>query len=104
MSAAAGTRGTPLVRLQFSLPTIHCPACLNKIESRLREMPGLHWARVNLSMKRLTVEGAVAADEVLGVVSDLGFEAYPLDPAALENSADRTGRIFCCASLWLVLQ
>ena len=43
-------------------------------------------------MKRLTVEGAVAADEVLGVVSDLGFEAYPLDPAALENSADRTGR------------
>ena len=92
MSAAAGTRGTPLVRLQFSLPTIHCPACLNKIESRLREMPGLHWARVNLSMKRLTVEGAVAADEVLGVVSDLGFEAYPLDPAALENSADRTGR------------
>ena len=92
MSAANGTSGAALARLQFSLPTIHCPACLHKIESRLREMPGLHQVRVNLSMKRLTVEGAVAADAVLAVVSDLGFEAYPLDPAALENMADQIGR------------
>lgn len=99
MSAAARINAAPLVRLQFSLPTIHCPACLNKIENRLSEMPGLHRARVNLSLKRLTVEGAVAADEVLGAVSDLGFEAYPLDPAALENSTDRTGRdlLLCLA-------
>lgn len=77
---------------QFSLPTIHCAACIGKIERGLAALPGAHKLRVNLSLKRLSVEGGVDPDHVLDALSGLGFEAYPLDPAALGKSNDSAGR------------
>ncbi|QFT57664.1 putative copper-transporting ATPase PacS [Sulfitobacter sp. THAF37] len=78
--------------LQFSLPGIHCAACIGKIERGLADLVGVQHVRVNLSLKRLSVSGPVRPDRVLSVVTGLGYEAYPLDLAALDRSADTEGR------------
>lgn len=78
--------------LQFSLPTIHCAACIGKIERGLSGVLGVQDVRVNLSLKRLSVTGQVNPDRVLSVLADLGYEAYPLDLAALDRARDTEGR------------
>jgi Cu2+-exporting ATPase len=37
------------------VPTIHCGACIQKIEKTLGSLPGVEQARVNLSTKRVTI-------------------------------------------------
>ncbi|PUB15404.1 heavy metal translocating P-type ATPase [Yoonia sediminilitoris] len=78
--------------LQFSLPTIHCAACIGKIERGLRQITGVQDVRVNLSLKRLSVTGPVNPDRVQQTLSDLGFEAYPLDLETLNKARDNVGR------------
>ena len=78
--------------LQFSLPTIHCAACIGKIERGLSSIIGVQGVRVNLSLKRLSVTGPVDPDRVQDALTQLGFEAYPLDLAALNRARDDQGR------------
>lgn len=78
--------------MQFSVPGVHCAACIGQIERGLAHLNGVQSVRVNLSMKRLTVAGPVAPDTILDAVGDLGFEIFPLDSAALSVSKDSTGR------------
>lgn len=78
--------------LQFSLPTIHCAACIGKIERGLADLSGVSHVRVNLSLKRLSVEGQVDPQRLQSALTDLGFEAYPLDMAALNKNRDDQGR------------
>ncbi|MGB5864757.1 MAG: heavy metal translocating P-type ATPase [Sulfitobacter sp.] len=78
--------------LQFSLPTIHCAACIGKIERGLASLIGVQGVRVNLSLKRLSVTGPVDPDRVQDALTGLGFEAYPLDMAALDRARDDQGR------------
>ena len=78
--------------LQFSLPTIHCAACIGKIERGLASVTGLQSVRVNLSLKRLTITGAVDPARVETALDQLGFEAYPLDLEALNSARDLTSR------------
>lgn len=77
---------------QFSLPGIHCAACIGTIERGLQGISGVTDVRVNLSMKRLSVWGAAGPDAVMTALSDLGFEAYPLDLAALTRVRDDQGK------------
>jgi Cu2+-exporting ATPase len=77
---------------QFSVPTVHCAACIGKIERGLAHLSGVVSVRVNLSMKRLTVTGPVAADAVLDAVEKLGFEVFPLDAQSLIVTQDGVGR------------
>jgi len=79
--------------MQFSLPTIHCAACIGKIERGLKMISGVETVRVNLSMKRLAVAGDIAPAQVLSALSDLGFEAYPLD--SLSGRVLRMPRAIC---------
>jgi len=78
--------------LQFSLPRIHCAACIGKIERGLKDIAGVQSARVNLSMKRLSVEGPVDPSHLMTALSKLGFEAYPLDLETLKSTRDDQGR------------
>ncbi|KIN64189.1 Nitrogen fixation protein FixI [Sulfitobacter noctilucicola] len=79
--------------LQFSLPTIHCAACIGKIERGLADIPGVERLRVNLSLKRLSVEGQVDPARIETGLAALGFEAYPLDLEALTTAQDDQGRM-----------
>ena len=78
--------------LQFSLPTIHCAACIGKIERGLSTLPGVSGVRVNLSLKRLTISGTTDPTHIEAELRSLGFEAFPLDLDALNSVRDETGR------------
>jgi len=78
--------------LQFSLPGIHCAACIGKIERGLAHIVGVQSVRVNLSLKRLSVVGPADPAHIQSALTGLGFEAYPLDLEALNAARDDQGR------------
>ena len=78
----------------LSLPGIHCVACINGVERALRALPGVASARVNLSMKRVTVGTSypVPAEQMIETLEMAGFAARPLDSSLLGAEGDATGR------------
>jgi Cu2+-exporting ATPase len=85
----------PDAQIALSLPTIHCAACISKIEKALNADPRVHSARVNLTLKRASIEADpdVTADEMKTLVEGLGFEAHELDAGTLNATAsDKAGR------------
>ena len=79
-------------KLQYSLPDIHCAACIGKIERGLAGINGVSAVRVNLSLKRLSVSGTMDPTRIEAALRDLGFDAFPLDLEALNTARDTVGR------------
>ncbi len=82
-------------QIALSLPTIHCSACITKIEKALDAHPQVKSARVNLTLKRASIEAEpeVTAQDMKELVEGLGFEAHELDAGTLNATAnDRAGR------------
>lgn len=94
--APAPVRAGGLRRLELSLPAIHCAACITGVERTLEAEPGVAAARVNLSLKRaaVTVEDDPGIEErLIAALAARGFEARPLDGAALAaGRGDAEGR------------
>ncbi len=81
--------------IQLSLPTIHCAGCISGVERALSAVPGVTSARVNLTLKRASVEAApgVTPDALIARLGTVGYEAHELDATALAATAtDRQGR------------
>ena len=82
-------------RLALSLPGIHCQACISTVERELNAHPGIHSARVNLTLKRALIEAEpdVQATDLIPLLEGAGFEAHELDLAALAATQnDKAGR------------
>lgn len=94
--AAAPGEEAALRRFDLSLPSIHCAACITGVESVLEAEPGVAAARVNLTLRRVavTAEDTPGAEaRLIAALSRRGFEAQPLDSAALEATrVDAEGR------------
>jgi Cu2+-exporting ATPase len=74
-------------RLELAVDGINCAGCMAKIERGLSAVPAVTRARVNLTDKRVAVEwGAGKPDpaRVLDRLAELGFKAYPFEPARAE--------------------
>ncbi len=82
--------GTAHVTL--SVPDIKCVACISSIERALGATKGVRTARVNLTQKRVTVSTDRSAEDLVDVLSGIGFEAYAFDPSALPTEEDPVGR------------
>ena len=94
-AGAQAARDLPRAQIALSLPTIHCSACISKIERGLDADPRVISARVNLTLKRASIEAApeVTAEEMRSVVEGMGYEAHELDPGTLNATAtDSAGR------------
>ncbi len=91
-AAAAAAPAPAEAQIALSLPTIHCAACISRIEKALNAHPGVTSARVNLTLKRASIAAApeVTAEDMRALVEGLGYEAHELDPGTL--SATATGR------------
>lgn len=82
-------------RLALSVPTVHCAACISAIERELSKTPGVQSARVNLTLKRASVEADpdVTAADLISVLERIGYEAHELDIGTLSSTAsDKAGR------------
>lgn len=106
-SAAAGLAGTsdltPYIRqepdgersLNMLVDGMHCAGCQNRIEKRLRQMPGVVVGRVNLTARRLALRWKpelVGAEAIREAVEALGFRLVPYDPEKLSNATEATRR------------
>ncbi|MDH5797238.1 MAG: heavy metal translocating P-type ATPase, partial [Paracoccaceae bacterium] len=81
--------------LQLSLPTVHCAACISKVERALNSHDAVQDARVNLTLKRALVKlsSPVEIENIIRVVNGVGYEAFELDAAMLAGEAtDQVGR------------
>lgn len=82
-------------RIMLSLPAAHCAACISTVESRLNAFPGVKSSRLNLTMKRVSVdaEPQVTAQELIEALKGVGYEAHELDAGLLSaTEADKTAR------------
>jgi Cu2+-exporting ATPase len=88
----AASNGTDQIIL--SLPGIHCVACINAVERALRGKDGVANARVNLSMKRVTIgtNTPITPEALIDTLELAGFEARILDTSLLGSDADDYGR------------
>ena len=82
-------------RLMLSIPTAHCAACMVTVEDALQALPGVHSARVNLTLKRVSVDADpdVTPEAAIAALKGVGYEAHELDPGLLSaTETDRQGR------------
>ena len=77
---------------QFSIPSISCAACIGTIERHFAGLRGVYSARVNATLKRVTVHSSMSDDQIVAELKSLGYDAYPLDQAALATDNDPAGR------------
>ncbi|EPY02846.1 heavy metal translocating P-type ATPase [Magnetospirillum fulvum] len=81
--------------LSLMVEGVQCGACVWLIESLLTRQPGVTWARVNLTTRRLALrfrpEGA-DPDTILAPVRAVGYRLVPFDPERLESEDHRRER------------
>lgn len=82
-------------RLMLAVPGIHCAGCISGVERALHAIPGVHDARVNLTLRRVAVEADldVDVDALSTALTQAGYEAHELDPGILAaTEIDARGR------------
>ena len=76
--------------MELAVDGIRCAGCMQAIESGLGREPAILGARVNLALKRVSVEWREALlrpEAVVEKLAALGFKAYPFVPERQEDGA-----------------
>jgi len=81
--------------LSLMVDGVQCGACVWLIESLLTRQPGVTWARVNLTTRRLTLRFRPDQNDpaaILAPVLAVGYRLVPFDPERLESDDRRRER------------
>ncbi|MGB3386954.1 MAG: cation-translocating P-type ATPase [Pseudaminobacter sp.] len=81
-----GSRQTDL-----SVPGVHCGACIAAVEKTLSALPGVEAARVNLSLKRISVKWRSTDDtppDLIGALDAIGYQAHLFTAATDEKDPE----------------
>lgn len=86
---SARNLGDGLFQAEFSVPAVHCGACIQTIESNLGRLETVEAARVNLSTRRVSVRWrGEALPPVVATLARLGYAPTVFDEP--EGRTDRT--------------
>ncbi|WP_374392368.1 heavy metal translocating P-type ATPase [Tabrizicola sp.] len=91
----AALRADRAGRIVLSLPNAGGAQSISTVEAAVQAVPGVISARVNLTLKRVSVEAepSVTAAQLIAVLEGQGQEAHELDPGLLSvTETDRQGR------------
>ena len=74
--------------LDLAVEGVHCGACIARIESAMKKLPGVTEARLNFTNRRLHVawaEGALKPAQILSTLEDIGYRGHPFGPLRAEE-------------------
>jgi len=74
--------------MDVAVEGVHCGACISRIESAMKKLPGVTDARLNFTNRRLHVawtEGALKPAQILSTLEDIGYRGHPFVPLRAEE-------------------
>jgi Cu2+-exporting ATPase len=84
-----------IAHMSFAVDGVRCAGCMRKIESGLKDLPGVVNARLNFTNRRLSVDwrdGALDPGQVIEALRRLGYRAYPFQPERVEDEEARQAK------------
>ncbi len=84
-----------LAHMDLAVEGVNCAGCMRKIETGLKQVPGIVDARLNFTNRRLTVdwrENELQAGEVIGALARIGFRAHPFEVERSETDEAKYAR------------
>ena len=81
--AGAGTLG-----MDLAVEGVACGACINRIESAVKKLPGITEARLNFTNRRLHVawaDGALKPAQIITTLEKIGYRGHPFVPLRAEE-------------------
>src|SRR6266481_7012882 len=87
--------GPGLQHIDLAVEGVSCAGCMSKIERGLSAFPDVTLARVNLTDRRVALEwkqGALDPISFIDRLAELGYKAYPFEPAGAEAAEAEQSR------------
>ncbi len=84
--AKPGADGT--CGLDLAVEGVHCGACINRIETAMKKLPGVKEARLNFTNRRLHVawaEGTLEPARIIETLENIGYQGHPFVPLRAEQ-------------------
>jgi Cu2+-exporting ATPase len=81
--------------MELAVEGVNCAGCIRKIETGLKQLPGVVDARLNFTNRRLAVDwndGRLAAGDVVAALARIGYRAHPFEPERAEMDEARYAR------------
>ncbi len=95
LSLFARPSGDGTLGMDLAVEGIACGACIGRIESAVKRLPGVTEARLNYTNRRLHVnwtDGALSPSQILQTLEEAGYHGYPFAPLRAEEEAAAEAR------------
>jgi Cu2+-exporting ATPase len=84
-----------IAHMDLAVEGVGCAGCIRKIETGLKELPGITDARLNFTNRRLAVgwrDSTLNASEVIDAIDRIGYRAHPFEAGRAESDEARQAR------------
>jgi Cu2+-exporting ATPase len=93
-------RAGGLAHMDLAVEGVGCAGCIRKIETGLKQLPGVVDARLNFTNRRLAVDwrpDELEASAVVDALERIGYHAHPFEPQRAESDEVKTARTLLMA-------